>query len=398
LISGDLIFAKKHNNKKSGKILRKRDIWNPKMPIGMKSQINSMEMPKQVRHDNSISKSLKIVILNSFQNLYRHFGVEKLIAKRRKRNSHLFNFKLKAFFFLSLLLFCSVNSSYAINNISRELHTDEVIILSHDPSEKIAKEVAEIYPSVRAEIESTIGWEVEFRPVVIILNDRETLEKMTSSSLITALAIPERHLIIIDSSRVYTKPFTLRTTIKHELCHLLLHWHIKKENLPRWLDEGVCQWVSDGLAEIMMDNKVDVLTRAVMSNRLINIRDLKRFPNDDKALLLSYEQSKSLVEYIVEEFGKSGLLKLLESLKEGDEPEDAVWKSFSVTTSELEKKWHAYLKGKHTIFYYFSQNIYIILFLLAALATLYGFIMMRRKKKAYVDEEVEDVQGENKFD
>jgi competence protein ComEC len=38
---------------------------------------NFNEMPKQVRHDSILSKGLKIVILNSFQNLYRHFWWRK---------------------------------------------------------------------------------------------------------------------------------------------------------------------------------------------------------------------------------------------------------------------------------------------------------------------------------
>ncbi|MBE0425092.1 MAG: hypothetical protein IBX72_00380 [Nitrospirae bacterium] len=310
----------------------------------------------------------------------------------------LLNSKLKALFLLLFLLFCLLNASDAKNETSRELRTDEVIILFNDSAERIARELAGIYPTVRAELESTIGWEVDFIPVVAILNERETLRKITSSSLIIALAIPDRNLIIIDSSRVYPEPFTLRTTIKHELCHLLLHRNIKKENLPRWLDEGVCQWTSDGLAEIMMDNKENIIMKAVISDRLINIHELKTFPNDEKALLLSYQQSKSLVEYIIREFGKSNLLQLLGYLQEDYPLEEAVWKSFSVTTSELEKNWQAHLKRKYTMFYYFSQNIYIILFLLAALATFYGFIRMWKRKKAYVDEDEEDVQEKNKFD
>lgn len=289
------------------------------------------------------------------------------------------------------LLFCLLNSSNADNNLYRKLRTDKVEILFEDSSEQIAKEVAKFYPFVRIELETTIGWNVDFKPIVIILKDRNTFKRMTSSDLIIALAIPKRNLIIIDSSRVYTKPFTLRTTVKHELCHLLLHRYI--EDLPRWIDEGVCQWTSEGLAEIMIGNNEDILTKAVVTGRLIKLHDLKRFPNDEKALLLSYEQSKSLVEYIVEEFGKSGLLSLLESLKDGEKLEDAVWKNFSLTISELEKKWHIDLKRKHTIFYYFSQNVYLILFLFGGLITLYGFIKLYKKKKAYVDEDEEDVQG-----
>ncbi len=266
---------------------------------------------------------------------------------------------------------------------------DELVVLFNDSNEKIAKEVAEVYPFVKSELEKTIGWKVDFRPTVTILKDRNALKRKTLSDLIVAVAIPERNLILIDSSRIYTKPFTLRTTIKHELCHLLLHANIDKENLPRWIDEGVCQWTSNGIAEIIM-NKEDVLAKAVMSGRLISLHDMITFPNDDTGLLLSYEQSKSLIKYIVENFGRLGLLNLLESLRNGNRPDDAVWKNFSITIPELERKWHAYLKRKHTIFYYFSQNVYLILFLFAGLITIYGFTKLWMKKRAYIDVDEDD--------
>lgn len=299
------------------------------------------------------------------------------------------SFGLRVLIFSCFLLFHFTNASNADIHVSRELRKDELVVLFNDSNEKIAKEVVEVYLFVKSELEKTIGWKVDFRPTVIISKDRNALKKATFSDLIVALAIPERNLILIDSSRVYTKPFTLKTTIKHELCHLLLHANIDKENLPRWLDEGVCQWTSSGIAEVIM-NKEDVLAKAVMSGGLISLQDMITFPNNDTALLLSYEQSKSLVKYIVEKFGRVGLLNLLESLRNGDRLEDAVWKNFSLTISELEEKWHVYLKKKHTIFYYFSQNVYLILFLFAGLITIYGFTKLWMKKRAYIDVDEDD--------
>jgi cellulose synthase/poly-beta-1,6-N-acetylglucosamine synthase-like glycosyltransferase len=73
--------------------------------------------------------------------------------------------------------------------------------------------------------------------------------------------------------------------------------------------------------------------------------------------------------------------------------DDSIQKSLSVSTSELEIKWLAYLKRKHTWFSYLSYNIYTILFSLAAVITVYGFIRLLKKKRAYVDDDEEKDRG-----
>ena len=288
---------------------------------------------------------------------------------------------------LSILFFLTfMNTLYAEPD---KIQTKEVIVIFEEPLETVAKDVVKVYPAVKADLVSTLDWKVDVIPDVILVKDKSTLRKMVGSDIIIAFAIPERNLIVLDTSRVYTRPFTLEATLKHELCHILLHSNIKDERLPRWLDEGVCQWASGGIAELMADDGDRALTKATISDGVISIGDIIRFPRDEKSLLLAYEESKSIVEYIVSEYGKQGILQILEYLKEGHSIDDSIQKSLSVSTSELEIKWLAYLKRKHTWFSYLSYNIYTILFSLAAVITVYGFIRLLKKKRAYVDEDEE---------
>jgi hypothetical protein len=194
--------------------------------------------------------------------------------------------------------------------------------------------------------------------------------------------------MVIDASRVYGKPFTLETTLKHELCHLVLHRGVGP--IPRWFDEGVCQWSSGGVAELLADGSERDLAKAVMSERMISLSQLERFPDDGRQLILAYEESKSVVEYIVKEYGREAILGIFEYLKAGDSLNQSISKSLSVSPEDLEKNWRAHLKRKHTWFSYLSSNLYTILFALASLMTFYGFIRMIRRKRAYVDEEEEE--------
>ncbi len=184
-----------------------------------------------------------------------------------------------------------------------------------------------------------------------------------------------------------TRPFSLRAVLKHELCHLLLHGHIEGGNLPKWLDEGVSQWVSEGIAEIIMDEKRSALNEAILSRNYIGLDALRdRFPEERSSLLLAYEESQSFVDFITSQFGRNAILDILARLKQGNSVEMAVQESLSVSLDELEGRWHRYLEERTTWFTYLTRNLYVILFFLAALITIWGFIRVLMKKRRYPDE------------
>lgn len=272
----------------------------------------------------------------------------------------------------------------------RTIQTKDFTVSYEERLANVAAEVAQVYPVVSQELVETLKWEMDFRPKIILTGDRDAFRKIVGMDIITAFALPDRDLIVVDTSRVYTKPFTLRSTLKHEICHLLLHHNIDSRLLPRWIDEGVCQWASGGVAELMADDGGRILTKAAVSDRLISIRELARFPMDEPSLILAYEESKNIVEYIVRDFGKIELMQILENLKEGDTINGSVQKSLGLPLSELESKWHSSLKRKYTWFAYLSANLYTIIFSLAALITVYGFIRLIQKKRAYKDDEEEE--------
>jgi len=285
------------------------------------------------------------------------------------------------------LFFISIPLLHAETN---SLQTSEVEVLFEKHLADIANDVAKVYPDVKDELIKSFQWKGDFRPKVVLTSNRDAFRKIVGSEIIIAFAVPDKNLIVLDTSRVYTKPFTLETTLKHELCHLLLHYNIEQARVPRWFDEGLCQWASGGIAELMTGDEERALAKATISDRLIDIRELERFPMDEKSLILAYEESRSIVEYIVSEFGNQKILQMLEYLKEGDSVNESISKSLSISLFELEKKWYAHIKRKYTWFSYLSNNLYTILFALAALITIYGFIRLLKKKREYKDEEEDE--------
>jgi hypothetical protein len=249
------------------------------------------------------------------------------------------------------------------------LETEDIIVRFERPLLKAANEIVRLFPSVKAELAKQLQWEIQYRPEVILIKDNETFKIFARSSMIVAFADPERRRIVIDYSRMGVRPFELDVTFKHELCHLLLHTHIPV-GLPRWLDEGVSQWATGGLAEILMDDRRSVLKEAALAGRIFRFADLSdHFPEDRFGLSLAYEQSKSLVEYIAETYGTPRLLQLLDRLKDGSTVDDAVEKSLGLTMGALERVWASHLNKSITWLIYVSNNLYEILFFLASLIT-----------------------------
>lgn len=299
--------------------------------------------------------------------------------------------------FSSILLILAVLLS-GLSYAGEDTRADERVIVRFDSSlHNPAGEVLRVYPLVREELLKVLGWKTAFRPEIVLVKDSASFRKVSESDLVSAIAIPPKNRIVIDYSKMNISPFTLEATLKHELCHLELHHHIPGERLPRWLDEGICQWVTGGISEIMMYGNRSTLRAAALSNRLISVERLSEsFPADGKDLILAYEESRSVVEYIEKEFGTSGVLSILDHMGSGDSVEIAVQKSLSIPLGELEKRWRSSLVRKTLWLSYISDNLYEMLFLFSALIAICGFFVILKKKRAYRDEE-EDDRGEDEL-
>ncbi len=295
-------------------------------------------------------------------------GLPSLVATRKT-----------ALLLFVLLLFAAVKPVHGSQSLVMRSETASVRFDA--AQEAAAGEVLRLYPTVQSDLRSLIPWPVEFSPTFVLLKEGQ-LEKMAGTELVAALAIPERDLILLDLSKMYKHAFVLETTMKHELCHLLLHHHIRKTELPRWLDEGVCQWVTNGMAEIVVDRKVSFLNEAVLSGRVLSLRELsEHFPGGDRSLILAYEQSQSVVTYISQRYGTDKLLQVLNRLRDGVPLPEAVSETLGIAIPELEGSWQRSLKKEQTWLLYVSVHLYEILFFAAALLTMAGAYRLIRRRK-----------------
>jgi len=290
-----------------------------------------------------------------------------------------------------------VFSSNLIAKEVRVLQTDSVKILFDASLEPAAKDVSALYPELVANLETIFEWKLHKAPSIVLIKEREEFLQMAGNPVTVAFAVPAKNLIVIDYSRMIIDPFSLESSLSHELCHLLLHQYIPRNMLPKWLDEGLAQWVSNSINEIMASQKRSILSKAAYANRIIPMENLRRrFPVEKRARLLAYEESKSFLTFIVRRFGRTKAVNLLKHLANNEKIEKAVLKELSIPLHALEEEWRRSLRSKKVWLTFLSYYLYEILFALMALMSLYAFIRSRLIKRNYVDDD-DDEEEEDYF-
>lgn len=274
-----------------------------------------------------------------------------------------------------------------------------IIIHYETPLANAAVKIAESYPEVRSQLEEQLALQMLFVPTVVLSHTQDEFRKMVRDELTIAFAVPRENLIVMDYSKLDRTPYDLLDTFKHELSHLLIHQNIESPFIPKWLDEGVAQWVSGGVADIINPEKKDILKQAVLSDALIPLRDLSLyFPQQSRSLVLAYLQSKSFVEFVVNEFGSEKLVAVLESMRKGVQIEQAVYEHMAVTLDALEVQWRQSLKRKYSWSTYIADNFIWILFFAASLITFFGYLRFRKRLRNYRDEDDSDALAEEGSD
>lgn len=290
-----------------------------------------------------------------------------------------------------LLLFACIACVLSCNDLLRAGESNEELVVVGEKRLDIqAGRLREIYPAIRENVETTLGWKLRTPPTVFLVADRELFEKMSGSPLISALAIPSQHSIVIYISFGAPEPYLLHETFEHELCHLVLHDHIKDKLLPKWLDEGICQWLSGSLGEIMVGNAA-VAGQINPSRRPIPLQQLTvSFPRDRDLLTQAYVESRLFVEYLVTEFGREPLFNVLQYLKDGLPIDQAVSKAFPKSLANLEEEWLEELGSRSRWLLWVSQHLYEVLFFLGALLTVLAFVRLMVRMKRYDPDEEDD--------
>ena len=159
-----------------------------------------------------------------------------------------------------------------------------------------------------------------------------------------------------------------KSALVHELTHLVVHQAVFSSygQLPIWLDEGLAM-NNEGELQPYLRSYLD---RAVSDDLLISVRSLcSPFSADPEKAYLSYAESYSLVEYLLDNYGDEKMLDLLTIFKQGSTYDEALTTVYGFDIDGLDRRWRESLETPALTELGVHQSRSALIALLATLAT-----------------------------
>ena len=172
-----------------------------------------------------------------------------------------------------------------------------------------------------------------------------------------------------------------KRALAHELTHLVVHQATFSPygRLPIWLDEGLAMY-NEGEPNPLFQSR---LKKAVSENKLISVRSLcSPFSAEPEKAYLSYAESYSLVEYLLDNHGQDKMLQLLTLLKQGNTYDEALIKVYGFDIEGLDARWRETLSPPTVIASEAWQSHPALIAVLSALATslaLFGALALEER-------------------
>jgi len=172
-----------------------------------------------------------------------------------------------------------------------------------------------------------------------------------------------------------------KRALVHELTHLVVHQATFSPygQLPIWLDEGLAMYNEGELDPVFRS----YLQEAILEDKLISVRSLcSPFSAETEKARLSYAQSYSLVEYLLDNHGQDRMLELLTILKQGSTYDEALTEVYGFDIDGLDARWRATLASHTVIVSEAWQSHPALIAVLAALAVvliLWGALALEKR-------------------
>ena len=123
----------------------------------------------------------------------------------------------------------------------------------------------------------------------------------------------------------------------HEVTHILVHRAGEGSlgRVPSWLNEGLAEF-----GNIQPGESYDrALFYAIQRNNLLPITSMDSQPGTPEDVIIFYGQARSIVHYMVEEYGVEKMRELMATIKSGKNFRNAIPEVYGITPLELENEW-----------------------------------------------------------
>jgi hypothetical protein len=157
--------------------------------------------------------------------------------------------------------------------------------------------------------------------------------RATSEQLITqGMAFKEERVLL-----VHGRDTTFEGTTSHEFTHLLVADAAGRAigRVPSWLNEGLAEYGNVKNS----DDYDQYLLRAIEENKLRPLWHLGTFSGTPSEIILSYGQGKSVVEYLIANYGEAKMVELIQGIKRTFDIDKALELAYGFDLYGLDSQW-----------------------------------------------------------
>ena len=143
---------------------------------------------------------------------------------------------------------------------------------------------------------------------------------------------------------------TLEDILPHELTHMVLNEFFGAQEIPRWVNEGCARQMEQNRKD---HEEAAILARDAVAGEYFRFRDLfgkKQYPTGGQVMRF-YEQSATIVTFILEQQGPEAMRAFLTELAQGNGHDAAVAAAFGIdregAVEKFEKTWVEWMSQRY---------------------------------------------------
>ncbi|HDR05117.1 MAG TPA: hypothetical protein ENN84_07725 [Candidatus Marinimicrobia bacterium] len=256
-------------------------------------------------------------------------------------------------------------------------------ILYEEADSRTAKKIEKVTIETLAQLQADFGL-IPDSFTIILAADKAKFDARLSKDFpywgIAAAKYAE-HEVILQSLRINRQSLReFDATLRHELAHIALEPLIRDIWFPRWLNEGLAQYIA---GQYTLRHRIAISQRALSGQfiPLNKIDDVLKF--DQVQANLAYAQSISAVNWLIEEFGVQPFRIFLENLPIYQDSDSAFEASYEFSLELFEISWARWAKKHYRP--YFLLELPNLLWLLMPLLVLAGWLRLKYRNRRTVD-------------
>ena len=238
---------------------------------------------------------------------------------------------------------------------------------------------------IRATIADLLGPESAVITVVALAQTRLHYRRLLPAGArppgwAAALAFPRLSYILMGPAGPAATNAHLAQLLAHEYSHVALGHATAFRPIPAWFVEGFAD---------LQASRADPLSSHHVATEIPLEKLRRRFPRQDHHASAAYAQSRDFVAYLYASGSPETFRRFIEMLKKGTRFEVALQQVYGVRLKDLKRKWRKSWRFRKVWVPLVTSGA--ILWILAAVLMVLGYIRRRRARRAFVAGEPEVV-------